>query len=54
MSDECHKCSEKSDTDCKKEEIRDELMAIKGGIKILNQQNRDFLINLNTAVMLTL
>ncbi|KAF0771681.1 ankyrin repeat domain-containing protein 36B, partial [Aphis craccivora] len=49
INDNCCKISNNSDTDCKKEGVRDELMTIKGEINILHQQNRDFLCKLNSA-----
>ncbi|CAH1733224.1 unnamed protein product [Aphis gossypii] len=49
INDNCCKLSNSSDTDCKKEGVRDELMTIKGEMNILHQQNRDFLCKLNSA-----
>ncbi|KAE9533894.1 hypothetical protein AGLY_008973, partial [Aphis glycines] len=49
INDNCCKLSNNSDTDCKKEGVRDELMTIKGEMNILHQQNRDFLCKLNSA-----
>jgi hypothetical protein len=51
MNDKCNLRSKNSDTDCKKEGFRDELMTIKGEMKILNQQNHNFLCKLKSAVM---
>jgi len=49
--DNSHKSSENAVTDCIKEGLKNELISMKGGIKILHQQNRDFLCKLNSAVM---
>lgn len=51
ITDNCHTHSENEDTDCINEGFKNELISMKGGIKILNQQNRDFLCKLNSAVI---
>ncbi|CAI6353460.1 unnamed protein product [Macrosiphum euphorbiae] len=56
IADNCHTYSKNTDTDtdCINEGFKNELMSMKGGIKILNQQNRDFLCKLNCANQQTL
>jgi len=54
VTDDHNQHSTTSDTDLKKEKIKDELISIKGEMKILHQQNRDFLCKLNSAVKITL
>ncbi|XP_003242276.1 synaptonemal complex protein 1 [Acyrthosiphon pisum] len=54
ITDNCYTHSKNSDTDCINEGFKNELMSMKGGIKILNQQNRDFLCKLNSANQQTL
>lgn len=49
--DNCHKSSENAVTDSIKEGLKNELISMKGGMKILHQQNRDFLCKLNSAVI---
>ncbi|KAL5238725.1 hypothetical protein ACI65C_006135 [Semiaphis heraclei] len=52
--DNCHKSSENAVTDSIKEGLKNELISMKGGMKILHQQNRDFLCKLNSANQQTL
>lgn len=50
----CSKSFEELDTDeYEKEMIREDLMLMKGEVKLLHQQNRDLLTKLNYAVIFT-
>lgn len=49
----CSNSTEDEDTDeYEKEAIRDDLMSMKGEVKLLHQQNRELLNKLNSAVIL--
>lgn len=53
VTEKCYKLSEKLDTDCEKEAVRDDLMVTMGEVKLLHQQNRDLLNQLNATVIST-
>lgn len=54
MTDSMTEFPPKPNTDYEKEAIRDEIMTMKGEVKLLHQQNRDLLNKLNTAVIFTI
>lgn len=47
----CQMPCETTDNDYEKEQIRDDLMSMKGEVKLLHQQNRDLLCKLNSSVI---
>lgn len=53
IKSQCHlPTCESPDNDYEKEAIRDDLMSMKGEVKLLHHQNRDLLCKLNNAVIL--
>lgn len=50
----CQESIKKADIEYEKDAIRDDLMAIKGGVRLLREQNRRLLSQLNSTVIFTL